>query len=221
MGADCYRMRFKFFNTILIVGFFSIGLFTVDALSQGRTWRHAEARRLAEKLGLGSRLAATFMLNGGFPDRWVRAAGGNVPPRYLQWPVPGHHLGRGFGSNDGKHLAVDITADIGTPIRAMAPGIVAYADNGVKGYGNMVMLLHPGGWVTLYAHLDRFKVEPGQRVKRRDVIALSGNTGLSRGPHLHFALIVRGKPTDPMRYMRGAPGQRRRVSVLDMRYRRP
>jgi murein DD-endopeptidase MepM/ murein hydrolase activator NlpD len=159
-------------------------------------------------------MAATLLLNGGFPDAWGDSVGRGDQPGYLQWPLPDRGLGRGFGSDDGRHLAIDATAPIGTPVHVMAPGIVGYADNGVKGYGNLVMVVHAGGWVTLYAHLDKFKVEPGQRVRRGDVIALSGNTGISRGPHLHFALIVRGEPRDPMKYMRGMPERSHRLALL-------
>lgn len=190
------------------------GIFAAGATENSGAASRSPAAKTAKRLGLGTRKAATLMLNGDFPDSWGRAVGQDAPPKYLQWPLPGHRLGRGFGSNDGKHLAVDVSADVGTPVHAMAPGIVGYADSGVRGYGNMAMIIHSGGWVTLYAHLSRFKVAPGQRVDRNQVIALSGNTGISRGPHLHFALIVRGKPVDPMRFMRGAPGQKPLISKL-------
>jgi murein DD-endopeptidase MepM/ murein hydrolase activator NlpD len=186
------------------------------AFGGGATRSQLESRWRSQRLGLGTRMAATLMLNGGFPDSWTKEAGGSRPPGYLRWPLPGHRLGRGFGSNGGKHLAIDVTAAIGTPVRAMAPGLVAYADDGVKGYGKLVMVVHPGGWVTLYGHLDKYRVEPGRLVKRGEVIALSGNTGISRGPHLHFALLVQGKPVDPMPHMRGAPGQLPRVSMLHL-----
>ncbi len=176
------------------------------ATGQGTIYDQLDAARIAEELGLGTRGAATLLLNGGFPGTWIEAAGGIVEPEYLQWPVPGHRLGRGFGSDGGRHLAVDVTAPTGTPALAMAPGLVGYAGSEIKGYGNTVLVVHPGGWVTLYAHLDRFKVVPGQRVETSEPIGLIGNTGISRGSHLHFALLVRGVAVDPMKHMRGAPG---------------
>jgi murein DD-endopeptidase MepM/ murein hydrolase activator NlpD len=206
------KARLLVYIALLALGVVFVAAGTAEG--GGKTSRELESRWRSQRLGLGSRLAATLMLNGGFPASWIKEAGGESPPSYLRWPMPGHRLGRGFGSNGGKHLAVDVTADIGTPVRAMASGMVGYADDGVRGYGKMVMIVHPGGWVTLYAHLDRYRVEPGRMVRRGEVIALSGNTGLSRGPHLHFALIVRGKPVDPMLYMRGAPGHQHRVSML-------
>ncbi|MCK9521695.1 MAG: M23 family metallopeptidase [Proteobacteria bacterium] len=153
----------------------------------------------------GSRRAASILFKGRVPDRWMELAGGKNPPKYLQWPMPGRRLGRGFHAREGTHQAVDITAPIGTPVKVMAPGIVGYANNELKGFGNVMMVVHAGGWVTLYAHLDKFRARPGAWVRRGDVIALSGNTGLSRGPHLHFALISHGVPLDPMLVMRGHP----------------
>jgi murein DD-endopeptidase MepM/ murein hydrolase activator NlpD len=183
--------------------------------AQGQVYSHVAASRLADQLGLGTRMAATLMLNGGFPDSWARAAGGLDAPGYLQWPIPGHRIGRGFGSDGGRHEASDITADQGTKVHAMAPGLVGYSDSELKGYGKTVMVMHPGGWVTLYAHLHEFKCEPGQLITRGDVIGTVGSTGVSRGNHLHFALLVRGKAVDPMKYMRGAPDQRMILSMAE------
>ena len=157
---------------------------------------------------LGTRLAATALLAGKLPESWLQAAGGNEPPRSLEWPVSGQRIDRGFVADNGRHKAIDIRVEAGTPVRAMADGIVGYASSGVRGYGNLVLLLHPGGWVTLYAHLERMEVEPGQRVERGSIVAFSGSTGASSHPHLHFALLVRGKAVDPTRYMPRTPDAR-------------
>jgi murein DD-endopeptidase MepM/ murein hydrolase activator NlpD len=106
-------------------------------------------------------------------------------------------MGRGFGSDNGRHLAIDITAPKGTPVRAAARGLVGYANNTIKGYGKMMLVLHPGGWVSLYAHLGEYKAKPGEWVTRGQIIAATGNTGVSRGPHLHFALFREGRAVDP------------------------
>jgi murein DD-endopeptidase MepM/ murein hydrolase activator NlpD len=204
----------RYFSTISLIATI-LAIFTLVAVNlsaQGPVFSHRRAHKLANNLGLGTRIAASLLLNGGFPNSWVKAAGGKKPPGYLQWPIPNRRLGRGFGSDNGRHKAIDITAPKGTPVHAMAPGIVGYADDGVKGYGNMVMLIHSGGWVTLYAHLSQFKVEPGRRIRRNAVIGKVGNTGISRGDHLHFALLIRGKPVDPMKYMRGMPRNKNAIS---------
>lgn len=149
---------------------------------------------------MGTRQAVNYLLRGEIPPSWsARIA--KKPPAFLNWPMPGRRLGRGFGSNNGKHLAIDSGAPIGTPVQAMAPGIVAYAGDGIKGYGNTVLILHGGGWVTLYAHLSEITAKPKQWVKRKAVVAKSGNTGISKGPHLHFALFVDGAAKDPLPLM--------------------
>lgn len=207
-------MKYPFLTTtLLLAALFSVSF---NGRAQGTVFSHVEAQELADDLGLGTRMAATWLLNGDFPINWEIAAGGLEPPGYLQWPIPDHRLGRGFNSENGRHRAIDITADTGTPVHVMAPGIVGYSDNEVKGYGNLVMVFHTGGWVTLYAHLDHFKVEPGQRLERNDVIGNVGSTGISRGSHLHFALLVRGKAVDPMKHMHGAPCQEIIVSLNDI-----
>ncbi|MEZ4287710.1 MAG: M23 family metallopeptidase [Polyangiales bacterium] len=75
---------------------------------------------------------------------------------------------------------------IGWNVRAAAPGIVGYAGDGIRGYGNTVLVIHPGGWVTMYAHNSVNFVVAGQRVDKGSILAEVGSTGISRGPHVHF-----------------------------------
>lgn len=154
--------------------------------------------RLASRLGLGTRSAAGLLLTRAPRDAWIAAAPGR-PLGSLRFPVRRGHVGRGLGTGRNHHHAgVDIGAPPGTPIMAAADGLVAYSDNQLRGYGNVVMLVHRGGWVTLYAHCERIDVFAGQRVRRGEVIARVGSTGLSRGPHLHFELRRGGTPQDPL-----------------------
>lgn len=164
------------------------------------------------QIELGSRQAATALLTGKFPQKWITRAGGTSPLKSLVWPLPGRFIGRGFGSDNGRHLAVDITAPVGTKVHAAGQGLVGYADDAVKGYGKLLMIVHPGGWVTLYAHLSAFKVRAGQLISRGQTVALTGNTGISKGPHLHTALLINGVPKDPIPYMKYVP--QRRVAGL-------
>jgi murein DD-endopeptidase MepM/ murein hydrolase activator NlpD len=97
------------------------------------------------------------------------------------------------------HRGVDVSAEEGTPVRAVADALVGYADNTVRGYGNLLVLMHGGGEVSSYAHLSAVHVGPGQRVEAGQVVALAGNTGISRGPHLHFEWRENGELADPMR----------------------
>jgi murein DD-endopeptidase MepM/ murein hydrolase activator NlpD len=120
---------------------------------------------------------------------------------------------RGYGSGaGGYHKAMDIMSPMGTNVRAAANGIVGYSGDGVKGFGNMVMIVHAGGWVTLYAHNSINFAKAGQLVKKNDVIAEVGSTGRSMGPHVHFELIHKNQNCDPAPLFR--PGVKRRNGSL-------
>ena len=105
-----------------------------------------------------------------------------------------------------RHLGIDYGTKTGTRVRTVANGVVVYA--GKKGaYGNLVVIDHRGtGLKSKYAHLSRFKVKKGQKVKQGQTIALSGNTGRSTGPHLHFEIIKNGRHINPAK-MRMEPGK--------------
>jgi murein DD-endopeptidase MepM/ murein hydrolase activator NlpD len=166
----------------------------------------AEAR-LVESLGLGTpAIVHRLTAPGGVTARYLRAAGGERRPSFLSYPIPEGRLGRGFGSGtNGRHKALDIIADEGTSIRAAERGLVVYADDTIRGYGWMVVILHPGGWVTFYAHCKKMLVHPGESVERRQVIARVEDTGIARGHHLHFTLFVAGEVTDPYPFFRPPP----------------
>jgi murein DD-endopeptidase MepM/ murein hydrolase activator NlpD len=152
----------------------------------------------AARLGLGSRDAANVLLLGPPRPEWSLAAGGTTRSADLLWPLAGGRFMRGYGSGRrGRHRAMDIGAPAGAPIRAADRGIVAYADRGVRGYGRLVMLVHPGGWVTYYAHASELLVRAGQLVQRGEVIARVGHSGSARGDHLHFELRDQGVKVDP------------------------
>ncbi|MEM9194926.1 MAG: LysM peptidoglycan-binding domain-containing protein [Myxococcota bacterium] len=186
----------------------------VSADQRGRvTRRETPAQRrasaLARRLGLGTRGAASSLLRGRVSSAWQRAAGGQQFPGTLRWPVTNGWFVRGYGSGEGGyHLAVDIAGEIGWNVRAAAPGIVGYSGNEVRGYGNMVIVVHPGGCVTMYAHNSSNFVVAGQRVPRGGVLAEVGSTGISRGPHVHFEFIYGGQNCDPAALFR--PGIRHR-----------
>ena len=162
--------------------------------------REQRATANARRLGLGTVDAARQLLQGRVEPRWLRAAGGRRGrlPGTLRWPVSNGRFVRGYGSGEGGyHLAVDIAGDIGWNVRAAARGIVAYSGDGVRGYGNMVLVIHPGGWVTMYAHNSINFVVAGEEVPRGGVLAELGSTGISRGPHVHFEFIYDGRNCDP------------------------
>jgi len=163
---------------------------------------HVNWKDTAHALDLGSRHMASHLLTRP-PSRAVRNAAQGDGATRLLWPVATGNFVRGFGlvrkvRKDLPHLGVDIAAPTGTPILAAADGIVGYANHGVKGYGNLAILVHADGSVTSYAHCNKLRVEPGQPVTRGQVIAEVGSTGISRGPHLHFEFRSNGRPRNPM-----------------------
>lgn len=175
-----------------------------DEQRDGRT--RAERRRV-EQLDLGRRSSVHRLLRQGPTAAQLRAAGGDERPGSLLYPVPGARIGRGHGSGtNGYHKALDIMGTEGTPILAAERGLVVYTGHELRGYGELVVLLHPGGWITYYAHCSAFLVRPGQVVERGQRIARVGNTGISRGPHLHFELWMEGEKVDPYPFLRPAPG---------------
>lgn len=109
--------------------------------------------------------------------------------------------GNPFGRGHEFHNGVDFVIDIGTPILAAGPGVVEAA--GYEGpNGNRVAINHGFGYRSVYAHLSKVQVKAGDQVKRGQVVALSGNTGRSSGPHLHYTLYYRGKTINPDRYLK-------------------
>lgn len=99
------------------------------------------------------------------------------------------------------HEGLDFTSPVGTEVHASGDGRVKVAEYSNSGYGIHVVIDHGFGYETLYGHLSRLKVYAGQRVKRGELIGLSGNTGLSSGPHLHYEVHKSGTAVDPANYL--------------------
>lgn len=121
----------------------------------------------------------------------------SLPVGEMEWPVVGW-ISSPYGFRDGKpHEGIDIAADYGMPIKAAMEGRVVFA--GSRGtYGLAVIIDHGEGLQTLYAHSSRLLVSEGEWINKGQVIALVGNTGRSRGPHLHMEVLINGLPYDPM-----------------------
>lgn len=101
------------------------------------------------------------------------------------------------------HHGMDFSAKTGTPVFATGDGKVTRADNRASGYGNHIVINHGFGYETLYAHLSKYNVKPGQLVKRGDIIGFVGNTGRSEAPHLHYEVLSKGQPVNPINYYYG------------------
>ena len=118
----------------------------------------------------------------------------------FRWPARGRVI-QGFksGGNDGINIAVPE----GTSVKAAEGGVVAYAGSELKGYGNLVLIRHPNGFVSAYAHNGEIEVKRGDNVKRGQTIAKSGQSGNVASPQLHFELRKGATPVDPTNYLAG------------------
>lgn len=118
----------------------------------------------------------------------------------LVWPVSGP-VTSPFGPRWGRmHNGIDVGVPTGTPIEAAAAGEVFHS-GWMGGYGNVVLIDHFNGLITLYAHQSELAAEEGDRVERGEVVGYAGSTGNSTGPHLHFETRVDGIPRDPLVYL--------------------
>jgi murein DD-endopeptidase MepM/ murein hydrolase activator NlpD len=122
-------------------------------------------------------------------------------------PMNGYFSMHGFGMRFHPvfhemrlHEGLDIANDIGTPVHATGDGLVEAAGRTEAGLGNMIVINHGYGYTTVYGHLDKVLVHPGDRVKRGAMIARSGKTGIATGPHLHYEVRLNGVLQNPVDY---------------------
>ena len=158
--------------------------------------------RAGQKLRLpGGSYRTTVVDLGSDEPRTVRLATGTPPPLSdgdFLWPVNGKVIGR-YGPIDQwrRRDGIDIAARRGAPVLAAQDGIVAYAGNGIRGYGEMILLRHDQGYITTYAHNATLLVEVGDIVRRGQVIARVGDSGDATQSMLHFELRKGRQPIDP------------------------
>ena len=132
--------------------------------------------------------------------------GTKIPPTYIK-PISGGRLSSGFGRRSRPtrgastyHKGIDWATPVGTAVMASSGGTVSKAGWG-SGYGYVVYIEHADGRQTRYGHLSKVLVSPGQKVSQGQKIALSGNTGISSGPHVHFEILINGSQVNPLKYL--------------------
>jgi murein DD-endopeptidase MepM/ murein hydrolase activator NlpD len=130
----------------------------------------------------------------------VSAPAGNAPS--FAWPLSGRVIAD-FGStaNGGKNDGINIATAMDAPIHASASGSVTYAGDELKGYGNLVLVKHSGGYTTAYAHASRLVVSRGDFVAKGQVIGYAGQTGDVTSPQLHFEIRSATTPVNPRSYL--------------------
>ena len=132
--------------------------------------------------------------------------GTKIPPTYIK-PISGGRLSSGFGRRNAPtrgassyHKGIDWATPTGTAVMASSGGTVVKAGWG-SGYGYVVYINHADGRQTRYGHLSKVLVSAGQTVSQGQKIALSGNTGVSTGPHVHFEILINGSQVNPLNYL--------------------
>ena len=125
----------------------------------------------------------------------------------FDWPVPDRKVTSGFGmrvhprfKTKRMHTGVDIASSTGTPVKTAGPGEVIFA-GWMRGYGQVIIIDHGGGYATVYAHLSKIQVDEGDLVKKGAMIGKVGMTGVATGPHLHFEVRVNGEARNPLKYL--------------------
>ena len=122
------------------------------------------------------------------------------------WPVEGRLMSSfgdrtdPFSGEEAIHTGVDLSAPLGTIVRAAADGIIVHAE-WMGGYGRLVVIDHGNGLQTYYGHLSRFEVITGQETRRGDIIGRSGASGRVTSPHLHYEVRMGGVPVNPYKYL--------------------
>ena len=136
------------------------------------------------------------------PRNTARVARPRAGPRRqgFTWPVRGKITARFNPRHDSLNDGIDIAAPSGTPVRATLAGQVIYSDR-LRGYGNLIIVRHRGGFASVYAHNRKNLVRQGQKVTKRQVIAEVGDTGRVTTPHLHFEIRRNNVARDPLSYL--------------------
>jgi murein DD-endopeptidase MepM/ murein hydrolase activator NlpD len=123
----------------------------------------------------------------------------------FRWPVLGRIISEFGAKPDGGHNdGIDVAVPQGTSVKAAENGVVAYAGDELKGYGNLVLVRHANNWVSAYAHNDELLVKRGDKVRRGQIIAKAGTTGSVSQPQVHFELRRGSRPVDPTKYLANA-----------------
>lgn len=173
MDSFCFRA--------IAVGFALIAVSACSTVPRYESGRRGFFDRLAEESKKGDRDSGLLS------SRIRRPADLDLPPGKWNWPLANVTVTSEFGKRGRRfHEGIDLRARLGTPVYAAQDGEVIYSGNRIKGYGNMVVVRHSKGLFSIYAHHSRNLVKKGDQVRRGQQLALSGKTGRSSGPHLHF-----------------------------------
>ena len=199
--ADVFSGQIDFHRALRKGAVFSVVYETLEAEGEPlRTGRLLSAEIINDK----KTYDAVWFQEPGQKGAYYTMGGDSLRRAFLASPMPYSRRTSGFGMREHPilqtmraHMGVDYAAPVGTPVIAVADGVVAESSY-QGGYGNMVVIQHNANQSTAYAHLSRMNVRKGQTIKQGDVVGAVGSTGLSTGPHLHFEFRINGRHVDPL-----------------------
>ena len=199
--ADVFSGQIDFHRALRKGAVFSVVYETLEAEGEPlRTGRLLSAEIINDK----KTYDAVWFQEPGQKGAYYTMGGDSLRRAFLASPMPYSRRTSGFGMREHPilqtmraHMGVDYAAPVGTPVIAVADGVVAESSF-QGGYGNMVVIQHNANQSTAYAHLSRMNVRKGQTIKQGDVLGAVGSTGLSTGPHLHFEFRINGRHVDPI-----------------------
>lgn len=191
-------------------------------LYNDNTWRYSKSSEYIADSEVFSRFWDTTVVNpykepvDSIPEVWSLWLVDSLSEYHM--PAMGRVSSK-FGMRHGRrHQGIDLAMPVGTPLKATFDGVVRLSSV-LHGYGGIVIIRHNNGMETFYGHMSRRDVKPGDIVHAGDIIGLSGNTGRSTGPHLHFETRYEGLAFDPMRIIDFTNGDlKQRIMVLKRRY---
>jgi murein DD-endopeptidase MepM/ murein hydrolase activator NlpD len=187
---------------------------TETILAPGSSLAEEEAQSVGQDAAAESHpkpaeVAASSEITG--EDKPKAASAGDLPTpdpmsgNSFRWPVKGRVIAQFGARPDGGHNdGIDVAVPQGTSVQAAENGVVAYAGNELKGYGNLVLIRHANNWVSAYANNEELLVKRGDKVRRGQIIAKAGATGAVSQPQVHFELRKGSRPVDPTKYMSDA-----------------
>lgn len=169
---------------------------SVDALIRANKDKNPSMLKIGDTLKIPDDSINSKLVVNETPSRSV-----NFRSSLYAWPLVGTITSAYGWRQSGFHHGLDIAGDKGDPIRAAAGGVVVFS--GYKPvYGKIVIIKHPDGRETVYAHASTLKVREGEKVKKGQIIATVGTTGRTTGPHLHFEVREEGKAINPLKFLR-------------------
>ncbi len=183
----------------------------LTASNQAKTGKvsASRARVLAKEKSLNNQKEAPLQVKNTPQSRSKGVARPSAKIPYWQrrkkfaWPVKGPVVSKfGLNSQGQQNDGINIKAKSGTYVKAADEGVIGYASNGLKGYGNLILIRHKSGWLTAYAHNQKLLVKKGQKVKKGQNIALVGATGNVQTPQLHFEIRYKTKVVNPQNYLK-------------------